>query len=391
MSLWFSTSSVVPALREEWALSTETGILLTVSVQLGFAAGAVTSAVFNLADRIRPHVLVALSASLGAALTLLFPLIADQPTIAVLLRLLTGFALAGVYPTGMRIAVSWFPRARNIALGVLLSALALGSATPQLLNGIGTPQWRTVLVASAVLALLGAAIAVVFVRIAPGSGAMPPWAPGHIVRMFRDPAQRLVSFGYFGHMWELYGLWAWLPAYIAASYARDDPANASQAAIGVTAFAVIGVGGTAGCLLGGWLADRIGGLRVARTAMLLSSACSVLSVLFFGADPILFCALLFVWGATAIADSGQFSAALSEVTDSRYVGTALTVQTAIGFLVTVLTIQGLPLLADAIGWRAAVPALAVGPIFGAFAMTRLIGRNSRSRRNDPSPVEWSNA
>jgi len=172
-------------------------------------------------------------------------------------------------------------------------------------------------------------------------------------------------------MWELYALWAWLPAYVAAGYAAWSPGTDTRWTVGGTAFVTIGVAGTAGCVLGGRLADRYGRALVAMLAMVLSAGCALVSVVVFGAPPVVFGALLLVWGAAVIADSAQFSAALSEVADPRYVGTALTAQTAIGFLLTVPTIWALPLLADAVGWRAAMPLLAVGPLLGAVAMGRL--------------------
>ena len=371
LGLWFSASAVVPALRVEWGLSREGGIWLTAAVQVGFAVGAVTSAVLNLADRMRPQLLMAAAALLGAAATLAVVLWARSATAAVPLRFLTGFALAGVYPTGMKIVVSWFPATRGTALGVLLGALTLGSATPQLLTAVGPPAWTGVLGAGAGLAALGAAVSVVFVRNGPHAAPSPPLQPGYVLRMAADRRQRLVSLGYFGHMWELYALWAWLPAYVAAGYAAWSPGTDTRWTVGGTAFVTIGVAGTAGCVLGGRLAVRFGRALVAMLAMVLSAGCALVSVVVFGAPPVVFGALLLVWGAAVIADSAQFSAALSEVADPRYLGTALTAQTAIGFLLTVPTIWALPLLADAVGWRAAMPLLAVGPLLGAVAMGRL--------------------
>jgi MFS family permease len=379
MGLWFSASSVVPALRAEWALSREAGILLTATVQVGFATGAVVSAVANLADRLRPQLLIALSAALAAGATLAFPFYGKEIWAASALRFATGFALAGVYPTGMKVVVSWFPRGRGAALGLLLGALALGSAAPQLLNGLGMPHWRDVLLVAAALALFGSLTALLFVKPGPDARPAPPWAPAQVARMFRDRRQRLIVFGYFGHMWELYALWTWLPAYLTASYAAWSPGPVSVRAVSLTAFAVIGIGGAVGCLAGGALADRVGGIQVAKAAMLLSAACCVLSVAAFGAHPTVLLGLLLVWGIAAIADSGQFSAALTEATDQAYVGTALTVQTAIGFGISVLTIQALPLLADAVGWRAAPPLLALGSLAGAAALARLSGTRVRSR------------
>jgi len=365
LSVWFSVSAVLPALRVEWMLGRAGGIWLTATVQIGFVVGAVASAGLNLADRIRPQLLLAASAGLGAACTALITVFAGSAAVAAPLRLLTGVAMAGVYPVGLKIVVSWYPRARGMALGVLIGALSVGSALPQLLKAVAVLPWRGVLPAASGLALLSALL----LRPGPAAQPAPPLDPRYVLRMFADRPQRLNKFGYFGHMWELYALWAWLPAYVAASYAAG---SGGPFTVGVTSFAVIGVAGAAGCVLGGRAANRLGSARVALAAMLLSSGCAIGSVAVFGAHPAVFVGLLLVWGGAAVADSAQFSAALSEAADPRYVNTALTAQTAIGFLLTVVTIAVLPALADVVGWRLAIPILALGPLLGAIAMTRLI-------------------
>jgi MFS family permease len=373
LSLWFSVSAVLPALREEWSLDRQGGVWLTATVQIGFALGAVGSAAWNLADRIRPQVLLAGSALVGAVATVLIASVVHTAWMAIPLRLLTGMAMAGVYPVGMKIVVSWYPRTRGAALGVLIGALSLGSAMPLLFTAVAVFEWRSVLLAASASAVLGALVALAFVRIGPGARPAPPLDPRYVLRMFADRSQRLINFGYFGHMWELYALWAWLPAYVAASYAAWSVGAGGRVEVGATAFAVIGVAGAAGCVLGGRLAERHGSIRVAMVAMLISSACAIGSVAVFGAPPVVLVGLLLVWGAAVVADSAQFSAALTEAADPRYLGTALTVQTAAGFLLTVATIQVLPLLADAVGWRLAMPILSLGPLLGALLLARLLG------------------
>jgi len=365
LALWFSASAVAPALRAEFALSGAQAGWLTATVQVGFAVGAVGSALVNLADRIRPNVLITLSALVGVAATAALALIAHDAWTVLALRLLTGVTMAGVYPPGMKIVVSWFPNARGAALGLLVGALAVGSAAPQLINGLSSLPWRGVLLTASVLALVGAAVSLLLVRSGPAMRPARVPDPRYALRMFRDPRQRLVNLGYFGHMWELYALWSWLPAYLAASNAVHG-----RLGIGVAAFVVAGLYGLVGCLVAGLWADRRGRAHVAMVAMLLSAGCGLASVLVFD-NPVLFLVVLAAWGATAVADSAQFSAALTEVADQEYVGTALTAQTAIGFLVSVLTIQALPALADLVGWRLAVPLLAIGPLLGAAAMARL--------------------
>jgi MFS family permease len=365
LALWFSASTVAPALRADFTLTGTQSAWLTATVQVGFAIGAVGSALANLADRIRPNVLIALSAVLGAAATAALALAANDAFMVLALRLLTGVCLAGVYPPGMKIVVSWLPNARGLPLGLVVGALSVGSAAPQLINGLTTLPWRGVLLAAAVSALAGAALSLAFMRSGPAMRPTRVPDPRYVLAMFADRRQRLVNLGYFGHMWELYALWSWLPTYLAASHAVRGRAH-----VGVAVFLIAGGCGLVGCLAAGYWADRHGRAYVAMLAMLFSATTGLLSVAVFDV-PWLFLIVLAVWGATVIADSAQFSAALTEVADQRYVGTALTAQTAIGFLISVVTIQALPVLADLVGWRLAVPLLAVGPLFGAAAMARL--------------------
>ncbi|MFF5989996.1 MFS transporter [Prauserella flavalba] len=378
LAVWFSASAVVPTLREVWHISDAQAVWLTASVQVGFVAGAITSAALNLPDRFPPQRVAACSA-LGAALvTAAVPVFADGFGVAVVLRLCTGFFLAGVYPVGMKLMASWFgSTGRGLALGVLVGALTLGSALPQLLKGLGTLPWQGVLGAAAALGAVAALLAVTLVRPGPYlSGGAARHRPRYALEMFRERGPLLANLGYFGHMWELYALWTWLPSFVAAGTVAADTTT------GLVAFAAIGVAGFAGCLLGGWAADRYGRARAAGAALVVSGVCCVLSPLFYGSALPVLLVLLVVWGAAVIADSGVFSTALSEVADSRYVGTALTAQTAIGFLLTVVTINLVPVLADLTGWRYAFLVLAPGPILGALAMRALGGREAPASRPD---------
>ncbi|MBX7266556.1 MFS transporter [Micromonospora sp. Llam7] len=369
LAVWFSASAVVPALRESWQIGATASVWLTASVQLGFVAGAITSTMLNLADRTKAHLLMAGCATLAAACTGVFAVAVGGLAGAIPLRFLTGVFLAGVYPVGMKLTGSWAPPARRgLAFGVMIGALTLGSALPHLIGGLGDLPWRGVMGTAAGCAVLGAVLAVAFVREGPQFAPGPPPRPNprYALAMFRQRGPRLVNLGYFGHMWELYALWTWLPSFLIAGTAvrtgRDD-ANVSM-----LAFLAIGVAGVAGCLAGGWAADRFGRPRAAVTALVVSGACCLTSPLFFTAPPGAVVVLGVVWGAAVIADSGVFSTALSEVADRRYVGTALTAQTAIGFALTVVTIQLVPVLADSVGWRWAFWLLVPGPLVGALAM-----------------------
>jgi MFS family permease len=376
MATWFSASAVVPALRAEWALSTAGATLLTVSVQLGFVTGALTAAVLNLTDRVPAHRLVAACALCAAAATAAVGTLAHGLAAAVPLRFATGVVLAGVYPTGLKLMTSWFDRGRGFALGVLVGALTLGSALPQLISAFAALPWRAVLLVAATCALVGAGIAARLVRAGPLAAPAPPFQPRYVVAVFRQRGPRLANLGYFGHMWELYAMWTWLPAYLTASTA----ATGAPLPIGLAAFLAIGIAGVAGCLLGGWLGDRVGRARLAALAMMASGTCCLAAAFAFRGPPLVVLVLALVWGAAVIADSGLFSACTSQVVDPRYTGTALTTQTAVGFLLTVLTIQATPLVAERAGWPVAVALLGLGPAAGAVAMLRLARHMEHARR-----------
>jgi MFS family permease len=371
LAVWFSMSAVVPSLRSDWGLTSGGAVWLTASVQIGFVAGAVVSTALNLADRVPPQRLLAASAAAAALCTVVLALFADRQAVAVPLRFMTGTFLAGVYPTGMKLMASWAGSAgRGRTMGVLIAALTLGSTLPHLIAGLGSLPWRGVLLTAAAAGLLGSAVALLVVRPGPyAASAAPARNPRYALTMFTERGPRLANLGYFGHMWELYALWTWIPAFLLAAPAAGELPGSVE----ITVFLATGIGGAVGCLLGGWGADRFGRAPAAVTALLVSGLCCLLSPLFLHAPPMLLFAFCALWGAAVIADSGVFSTSLSEVVDHRYVGTALTAQTAIGFALTVVTIQFTPLLAEAVGWQYAFLLLAPGPLAGALAM-RAFGR-----------------
>jgi MFS family permease len=368
MAVWFSASAVVPALTAAWGLVNSGQAWLTMSVQIGFVAGAFASAVLNLADRIRARWLFTMSALLAALATALIPLLAQGLALALLLRFLTGVFLAGVYPVGMKIMATWTRADRGLGIGLLVGALTVGSAAPHLLNAFGgVTAWQPVLHLAAALAAVGGVTAALFVHEGPYRAQTPPFDWRQVGRLLRRRDVVLANLGYLGHMWELYAMWAWVPVFLLASFRQTGVAPRWT---GVVAFATIAVGG-AGSLLAGQVADRIGRTTVTIASLLVSGSAALLVGFLFGGNPTLLVAVCLIWGFAVVADSAQFSAAISELSPADYVGTALTLQTSLGFLLTLFTIRMIPTLQELVGWRFAFAFLAIGPAVGVWAMRSL--------------------
>ena len=362
MSLWFGVSAVAPRVATDWHLTEATTAWLTLAVQLGFVAGTLFSALANLPDIISSRHLFALSAFAGAVINAFLAMRVHDVHVAIPLRFVTGFCLAGVYPPGMKIVATWFRSGRGVALATLIAALTLGKGSPYLINAIGSSNWRTNLVAISVLAAIGG---IIVLFLADGPYALPnqPFDVMQVTNVFRNRGVRLANLGYFGHMWELYAMWTWAPAMLRASIGHRALAEAGS-------FVVIG-SGAIGCVTAGLLADRFGRPVIASVAMAISGACCIVVGFLFGGSPVLLLIIAAVWGASVVADSAQFSASVTELGDPRYLGTALTMQTCVGFLITTVSIRLMPILVDAIGWRFAFIALAPGPFLGIIAMMRL--------------------
>ncbi|MET9314059.1 MFS transporter [Kribbella sp. NPDC003505] len=364
---WFSATAIVPALEDQWHLTADGAAWLVVVVQIGFVTGSVGAAMLNLPDRLQPRRLIA-GSSVAAGLCNLALLLAHGLALALPIRLLVGVALAGVYAPAVRLVASHFERGRGVATGVVVGGLTLGSGTPHLVRGLGHVPWQVTIAVTSVLAGL-AAVAVSTVRPGPAAVSSPPLDVGAAVRaLARERPLRLATMGYLGHMWELYALWSWLAAFFVAARADSRPGPAQT---GVVTFLAIGVAGLLGAVAAGRLADRLGRTTITSAAMLLSAACCLASPLIYGAALPVLVAVLLIWGAAVIADSAQFSAAVTELAEPRYAGSVLALQLALGFTLTIASIRLVPLAVGVAGWRYALLPLAIGPLLGTVAMLRL--------------------
>ena len=362
MSVWFSASALAPQLERAWALTPSQTGWLTATVQLGFVAGTAIAALLNLADLVPMRVYFALAALAAAACNLAL-LAAGGFAPALLTRFGTGFFLAGVYPPAMKMIATWYQDARGFAIGTIVGALTVGKAMPYLVHGLERAGAAPVVLGASGAAALAGLLVLAAYRDGPHAFERRPFAWGLVGSVLRHRETRLAIGGYLGHMWELYAMWTWIAVFLAAG------AGFGPRAADVGGFAAIAVGG-AGCVIGGRLADRYGRERLTIWAMALSGACA--AVIGLGAvSPGLALAVALVWGFTVVADSAQFSALVTELAPAHAVGTALTLQTSLGFLLTMVSIQLVPRLVTGVGWRWAFVALAVGPLFGIAAMRRL--------------------
>jgi len=363
MSEWFTATAVGPALQVRWELSDGQLYLLTTLVQLGFVAGTLTAAVLNLADVLPVRVYFAV-ASFAAAAANAGLLVADGFGAGAVLRFSTGFALAGVYPPAMKMCSTWFARSRGLAIGTVVGALTVGKAAPYLIKAVGGVSEVVVVLGASAGGVAGGLLVLAFYRDGPFAFERRPFAWGRIAEVVRDRPTRLATLGYMGHMWELYAMWTLAPAFVAATFVERGLRGAD--AVG---FALIAVGGVGAVVAGRW-ADIWGRSRVASVSMGVSGACAAIAGFLGAAPPALFVCVILIWGVAVVADSAQFSALVTEVAPSHAVGTALTFQTMVGFLVTAVAIELSARVSVSLGWGPAFLLLALGPGLGIAAMRR---------------------
>lgn len=378
MSLWFVSSAILVDLQNEVTLDALQSAMLVSGVAAGFVVGALVVATFGIADRFDPRKVFALSAIVAAIANLLMLGATPGGVGSITLRILTGFALAGVYPVGMKIAVGWGIKDRGWLVGLLVGGLTLGSASPHLLSYLGGTNWRLTTVLASGLAML-AALLVMLTRTGPHHTAAAKMNFSVIALAWTDTRLRRAYLGYLGHMWELYALWAWIaPAAVASFLLQTDAAQAGQWAK-LTAFVAIGSGALL-CPFAGKLADAVGKAELTILSMAISATSAIAAAMVFGGPIWLMVVVFVVWGLSVIPDSAQFSAMVADLAPPESAGSLMSLQTALGFALTILTVQATPLVVDALGWRWLFCILALGPAVGIVSMSGLTRARLRSRR-----------
>lgn len=369
LSVWFSTNAISGALEVEKSINESAIAILTIAVQLGFVFGTLLIAITNLSDLIRARTLFAVCAGLAAITNLLVIPIDSTPAL-IAARFATGAFLGGVYPPAMKVISGWYTKGRGFALGTMVGALTIGSGSPHLLRSVFSENWQAVIVGSSILAITGGLILKFIVTDGPHDVNGAKFNPRYLLGALTERGPRLALTGYLGHQWELYAMWAWIGSFMLYVVGEKSLIGDSlDLASGLT-FLVFAIGAVACSYAGAW-SEKIGRTAVTSIAMIISGSVAA----FIGFIPteftVLIVILAMIWGASIIADSAQFSTAMTELSDPAYRGTMLTFQTGIGFALTAVSIWLLPIVKDSSGWGWAFAMLALGPVVGTAAMLRL--------------------
>jgi len=374
-STWFSAAAVVPQLREIWILTPTSSAWLTIAVQVGFVIGALVSSITNLSDIVLPRHVI-LGGAAGAAGANFLLLVVDGPAVGIPLRFATGFFLAGVYPPAFKLMSTWFRKGRGLALGILAGAIVLGGGLPHLINGLGGLDWRFVIYVTSAATLIGGLLAEFAVTQGPFPFPTAVFAPRQAAQVFSNRGVRLAIIGYVSHMWELFGMAAWILVFLTDALSNQQGILGSSAAYAT--FSTF-VAGSAGCVVGGFMADKWGRTTATIVLMAVSATCALFIGFLINTPFAILILIGLIWGFSVSGDSAQFSTIVTELADQAYVGTALTLQLAAGFSITVITIWLIPILQSAFGWGWAFAFLAPGPIVGVLAMLRLKSLPESSR------------
>ncbi len=379
MSLWFSASAIAPELAGIWGISGIGTLIVTLMVQFGFVAGALISASLGLADKINPRKLFAFSATMGSLFTVMFVFLYHYFFIEMILMLLTGIMMAGIYPVAVLIVSIWFPARRGLALGIVIAGLTLGSALPHIILDLPfIREWEALLEFSSLLSLLGGAMVFLILHDNKKYVNAPKFKLDTIKLIIRNKPVMLANYGYFGHQWELYAMWTWIPVFILSSFSFYYTGSELLFMAGIISFSIIGLSGVIGSILGGLISDRIGRTLSTSIYLGISGTSAVLIGLTYGVMPYITVIVGIIWGITVIADSAQFSTAVTELSSDKIRGSALTFQMALGFLITVGSIYAIDILRTTVGWHWAFSFLSIGPLLGIISMMRLRYKNESS-------------
>ena len=369
LSVWFSTNAISGALEVEKSINESSMAILTIAVQLGFVFGTLLIAVTNLSDLINARTLFAYAAVLAALANLLVIPFDSTPAL-IAARFATGAFLGGVYPPAMKVISGWYTKGRGFALGTMVGALTIGSGSPHLLRSVFSENWQAVIIGSSVLAISGGLILKFLVKDGPHEVRGAKFNPKYLIGAISQRGPRLALTGYLGHQWELYAMWAWIGSFMLYIVGEKSLIGDRLDLASALTFLVFAVGAVASSYAGIW-SEKIGRTAVTSIAMVISGGVAA----FIGFLPpemtVLIVILAMIWGASVIADSAQFSTAMTELSDPAYRGTMLTFQTGIGFALTAVSIWLLPIVKDSSGWGWAFAMLALGPVLGTAAMLRL--------------------